>query len=652
MLITYNHASKAIRAKVSMDFDFPPLDSESELSSTLTPKAAERAHLIAKTQIIPTEADWVELARNLPLLLTVLGGQSLGRSGDRRSRRASLVGSILNRRPSWAPQAIADRFRPSLEAYDGKHPSNPHKVEELIQEILGWCDEFEKGEGKAFSSDELRIVARRARRQGASDTEHALEALIDAEPGRPQLIPLTVKEGTECGRFLAKTFPRRSIRALYDTLNYSIGDLRHPFSQAALKAWEGQRGAFPALVTVAVTASSGLPLKTESNAISAAFELGFPLAFDERRQQMMVQGPLPWDPVMQDRPFRDDDYGLLSRYVAERYHLHCPTKQWAIAIETYAAQNSYDPVRDYLMALPPWDGVLRWPTILTELMGQPAEDLLDIHHMCMVRWAVGCIARALQPGCKNDTMLVLIGEQGFRKTTFGKALMADPTWFLESYNPKAHDKDSLMAMHSGAWLLEHGELAALRAGQVEEIKAFLSTTHDTFRKPYARIVVQLPRRSAAIGTANDRGSGLFRDPTGSRRFWPVPINRPISTEAVEGVRDQLWAEALHHYREGVEWWLIEEENIQLVGASEMYQLYDAVSTDIDLYLNTQRKKLPPNATRLFVTTREILAATGHLPPYQRADQMRVAELLKQAGGVKGRHGKQDERGYWFPAAKT
>jgi putative DNA primase/helicase len=45
------------------------------------------------------------------------------------------------------------------------------------------------------------------------------------------------------------------------------------------------------------------------------------------------------------------------------------------------------------------------------------------------------------------------------------------------------------------------------------------------------------------------------DVTGNRRFWPVLLAGPVKDEDIARDRDQLWAEAVHWYREGHKWWL-------------------------------------------------------------------------------------------------
>jgi predicted P-loop ATPase len=68
-------------------------------------------------------------------------------------------------------------------------------------------------------------------------------------------------------------------------------------------------------------------------------------------------------------------------------------------------------------------------------------------------------------------------------------------------------------------------------------------------------VIEAPRRFIVAGTVNPNGPGYLHDATGARRFWPVACGKPCDLEALERDRDQLWAEAVHLFQAGEQWWL-------------------------------------------------------------------------------------------------
>lgn len=55
----------------------------------------------------------------------------------------------------------------------------------------------------------------------------------------------------------------------------------------------------------------------------------------------------------------------------------------------------------------------------------------------------------------------------------------------------------------------------------ETIKQFLSKTHDIYREAYGKRVQKYPRRCVFFGSTNSES--FLKDPTGSRRFWPVRV---------------------------------------------------------------------------------------------------------------------------------
>jgi putative DNA primase/helicase len=218
-----------------------------------------------------------------------------------------------------------------------------------------------------------------------------------------------------------------------------------------------------------------------------------------------------------------------------------------------ARRNQFDPLTEYLQALK-WDGTERITDWLSTYLGAP-----DSHYARIVgrKSLIGAVARALSPGCKNDTMPVLEGEQGTGKSTALRYLFGDR--FFIDHLPDFHSKDSFQQLQ-GAWCVEVAELSALSKADIKDVKQFLSRLVDKFRPPFGTLPIQVPRRSVFWGTVNPEEGGYLRDPTGARRFWPIET-RAIDTDAILRDRDQIWAEAVVAFLAGEAWHLEEGKDI-------------------------------------------------------------------------------------------
>ena len=111
-------------------------------------------------------------------------------------------------------------------------------------------------------------------------------------------------------------------------------------------------------------------------------------------------------------------------------------------------------------------------------------------------------------------------------------------------------------------------------GRVDQsrAKAVISQQRERFRLPYGKRLINAPRQCVFIGTCNK--AEWLRDETGGRRFWPVEchpvIGRMVDLEGLRRDRDLLWAEALHRYRAGEQWWLTDENVVaDAIGAEDV-----------------------------------------------------------------------------------
>jgi hypothetical protein len=163
-------------------------------------------------------------------------------------------------------------------------------------------------------------------------------------------------------------------------------------------------------------------------------------------------------------------------------------------------------------------------------------------------WLLSAMARAFQPGCTVQTMLVLEGAQGIGKSRSLKALGGK--WYAESAT-RMDSKDFILEAHR-CWFFDLAELGAYKYADFAFAKALLSTAVDLTRAPYARNAEERPRRFVIVATTNE--DEYLRDMTGNRRFWPIPCTK-IDMDWIVANRDQLMAEAKVQLDAGEVWWI-------------------------------------------------------------------------------------------------
>jgi predicted P-loop ATPase len=277
------------------------------------------------------------------------------------------------------------------------------------------------------------------------------------------------------------------------------------------------------------------------------------IAYNQMKHLLDVNGTLPWDQVKDG--WNDSDHANLKMYLDKHYGIWSPAKV-KDALLTAASERVFHPIKDYLNELPVWDGTERVDSLLIEYLG--AEDN-SYTRAVMRKTLVAAVARIYEPGIKFDYILVLNGPQGIGKSTFFSKLAGQ--WFSDSLTVSDMRDKAGAEKLQGYWILELGELAGLRKMDVETVKSFITRTDDKFRQSYGINVENHPRQCIIVGSTNNI-SGFLRDITGNRRFWPVRVNDgDKSIWKMEDV-DQIWSEALQHYRDGEILLLsAEEENI-------------------------------------------------------------------------------------------
>ena len=293
------------------------------------------------------------------------------------------------------------------------------------------------------------------------------------------------------------------------------------------------------------------------------------------------------------------------------------------AIQVAARHYSFNPVQDYLNSLL-WDDTTRIDSFLVDYFG--CEDTAYTRGVGR-RWLISAIQRALNPGCIANSMLILEGRQDAAKSKALKAL-AGPEFFKDTPIDLSH-KDRFGAL-KGVWIYELAEFDQYKGSDAARMKSFISSQVDSYRPPYYKTDVQVPRSSIFVGTVNP--DKYLTDPTGNKRYWPVKNVKnhefnPIDCDKIERVRDQIWAEAVRAYYNG-EAAYIDNNELRQLHAAEAEQRVDnedvwdeAVLT----YMQGCKKKI--------IHTSDILSDAISVPLDRQGnrEKERIKRILTQAG---------------------
>jgi len=273
--------------------------------------------------------------------------------------------------------------------------------------------------------------------------------------------------------------------------------------------------------------------------------------YDEMERKAKVTEPLPDVFVGENShqkefpyTFRDEDGIHMQAWFQTIGMATVAEKTVGSGIYLVAKNRSFHPVKQYLDLLN-WDNTPRLDTWLSRCLG--IEDN-EYHKTVGRKFVLSMIARIYRPGCKVDYMMVLVGEQGKLKSMVASTLAGK--WFSDSLPNLRNEKDAALHMN-GKWLIEMGELAAIRKQDDEHIKTFIVRQCDKYRPPYGHVEVEEPRQCVFMGTTNKQD--FLHDETGARRYWPVEVVK-IDIEWLRENRDQLFAEAKVCFDKGEVWW--------------------------------------------------------------------------------------------------
>lgn len=231
-------------------------------------------------------------------------------------------------------------------------------------------------------------------------------------------------------------------------------------------------------------------------------------------------------------------------YIEKAYGMYQREKHTA-ALRLLFKAREYNPVRDLIDTIT-WDGRERCENFLY-IWGRTegTEYAREVSRLIFA----GGIHRLYNPGCKFDDVPILIGtKQGEGKSSLIRFLAIRDEWYGEV---NQFDGQQAIEQLYGKWICEISELLALtRRKEVEASKAYITRTVDSYRRPYDRNTVDLPRRCIFLGTSNNPQP--LTD-VQNRRWYPIQMKTvgydlfDHEAECREYIK-QCWAEMREKYK--------------------------------------------------------------------------------------------------------
>ena len=234
----------------------------------------------------------------------------------------------------------------------------------------------------------------------------------------------------------------------------------------------------------------------------------------------------------------------------------------------------YNPIEEYLYNTGRWDGKDRIRAL---------ADLVPCHNPhwreLFYRWFLGMVAhwRGIDKQHGNNTSPLLVGPQGYRKSTFCRILLPPELRFGYTDSIDFKSKQEAERSLGRFFLINIDEFDQINANQQGFLKHLLQKPVANLRKPYGSTIQEMRRYASFIGTSNLKD--LLTDPSGSRRFICIEVTGPIQTNVTINYR-QLYAQAMHDIMKGERYWLddtdeaiVKEYNREFERADPLEELF-------------------------------------------------------------------------------
>jgi len=353
--------------------------------------------------------------------------------------------------------------------------------------------------------------------------------------------------------------------------------------------------------------------------------------YDEFSHEKTLIACPPWESpsTFKVRPYTDEDNTRLGLDLEERLGLKPSLSNLKKVLDSIIVGKPRHPAREYFGSLV-WDGVPRLDTWLEFYCGA-TED--DPEYLAAVgrKWLVASVARIFKAGTKFDHMLIFEGTQNSGKSSMLRELatICGREYFDDTIKVSDMGNDKTVPKMQGMLIIEIAELSGFKKKDADELKQAITTQVDKIIRKYANEPTTYPRQFVLAGTINPN-NGYLHDPTGNRRFWPVKTADKLDVQGIARDKEQLWAEAVHLFKQGEKLYLEDELYTKATEAQEDRRTQDP-------WLNCV-EKFTKNLDMLTPDLLDNLWSELGLKMYQRDkyNNDRLGKIMTQVGFMWGR----------------
>ena len=282
----------------------------------------------------------------------------------------------------------------------------------------------------------------------------------------------------------------------------------------------------------------------------------------------------------------------------------------------------YNPIEDYLNDLPTWDG----KDHMTELARMVPTDNPHWERL-FKQWFLSMVAHWMNGDEQhaNSTAPILIGAQGYRKSTFCRQLLPPElqTFYTDSIDCRSN-QEAERAL-SRFLIINIDEFDQLTDKQFAFVKHLFQKPVTNIRRMYSETIGSQRRYASFIGTTNT--DEVLRDPTGNRRYLCANITDVIKTDQPIDYK-QLYAQAVHLITSGVRYWLDDEDERLIRETNSRFE----IQTPLEEHFLTCFAPCSNEADGIWMRSTEILEALFSLPTFNKNtenDSRKLGHILRK-----------------------